>query len=68
MPTTVWALVRKGKIEPDEALELPEGTKVLVTALTDVTGQPFWLRVSKTSLEKTWDHSQDNVYAELLQR
>jgi len=68
MPTTVWAFVRKGKIEPDEALELPEGTKVLVTILTDGIEQPFWLRVSETSLDKIWDNPQDDVYAELLQR
>lgn len=68
MPTTVWAVVRDGKIEIDEALVLPEGTKVLVTVLTDDTEQMFWLKASETSLEKIWTNPQDDVYAELLQR
>ncbi len=68
MPTTVWAVVRDGKIETDEALVLPEGTKVLVTVLTDDTEQMFWLKASETSLEKIWANPQDDVYAELLQR
>lgn len=68
MPTTVWAIVREGKIEPEETLELAEGAKVLVTVLTEDTESQFWLGASESSLNKIWDNSQDDVYAELLQR
>jgi hypothetical protein len=34
-PNTVWAVVRKGKIELLEQTPLPEGMRVLVTLLPD---------------------------------
>lgn len=68
MPTTVWAVVRQGKIEPEETLELPEGAKVLVTVLTEEDEIQFWLRSSETALTKVWDNPEDDVYAQLLQR
>lgn len=34
-PSTMWAVVRKGKIELLEKNELPEGARVLVTVLPD---------------------------------
>jgi len=34
-PSTMWAVVRKGKIELLEKNELPEGARVLVTLLPD---------------------------------
>lgn len=68
MPTTVWAVVREGKIEPQETLELPEGAKVLVTVLTEDSEQQFWMMASESALNKIWDNSEDDIYAELLQR
>ena len=31
-------------------------------------GDDFWLKASELSLESIWDNSEDDVYAELLQR
>jgi hypothetical protein len=65
MLNTVRAVVRKGKIEVVEPVDLPEGTTVLVTVLTDDDTQ-FWSRVSQVSLDAIWDNAGDDVYAELL--
>jgi hypothetical protein len=66
MLNTIRAIVREGKIELLEKVEIPEGTEVLVTPLIDETG--FWLNVSESSLDAIWDNSEDDVYAELLEK
>jgi hypothetical protein len=66
MLRTLWATIRKGKIELLEATELPEGTKVLVTLLPDGEAG-FWLQASQVSLDAVWDNTEDDVYAQLLQ-
>ena len=65
MLSSVWAIVRDGKIVPLESVNLPEGTKVLVTLLPENEAE-FWLQASESSLSAVWDNSEDNVYAELL--
>jgi hypothetical protein len=65
MLKTIWATVRHGKIELRESVELPEGTKVLVTLLPDDEDE-FWLQASQTSLDTVWDNTEDDVYAQLL--
>ncbi len=35
MMNTVWAVMREGKFVPLEDVEVPEGTRVLVTLLPD---------------------------------
>lgn len=67
MLNTIWAVVRQGKIEPLEQVDLPEGTKVLITLLPDEATQ-FWLHASQTSLDTVWNNAQDDVYAELLEK
>ncbi|MEG4999272.1 hypothetical protein [Microcoleus sp. B4-D4] len=65
MLKTLWATVRQGKIELLELSELPEGAKVLVTVLPDEEAE-FWLQASQTSLDRVWDNTEDDVYAQLL--
>ena len=65
MLNTIRAVVRAGKIELLEQVELPEGTEVLVTPL--VNEPDFWLRASESALGSIWDNSEDDVYAELLE-
>ncbi|MEG4586606.1 hypothetical protein QUA54_15475 [Microcoleus sp. MOSTC5] len=65
MLKTLWATVRQGKIELLELSELPEGAKVLVTLLPDEEAE-FWLQASQTSLDRVWDNTEDDVYAQLL--
>ena len=50
MLRTLWATVRQGKIELLESVELPEGTRVLVTLLPDDEVE-FWLQASQASLD-----------------
>ena len=65
MAKTLRAIVREGKIEPFEQVDLPEGTKVLVTLLPDDETE-FWLQASQASLDAIWDNPEDDVYAKLL--
>jgi hypothetical protein len=67
MINTLWATVHDGKIELCEAVELPEGTRVLVTPLLE-EDQSYWLQASQPSLAAVWDNIEDDVYAQLLEK
>ena len=62
----IRAIVREGRIELLEEVEIPEGTELLVTPLRDDSN--FWLDISESSLDSIWDNAEDDVYAELLAR
>ncbi|MDT4968957.1 MAG: hypothetical protein QOJ64_3694 [Acidobacteriota bacterium] len=66
MLNTIRAIVREGKIELLEEVEIPEGTEVLITPLIDEAN--YWLRASESSLGSVWNNSEDDVYAELLEK
>jgi hypothetical protein len=66
MQNTIRAVVRDGRIELPEDVELPEGTEVLVTPLIDEPD--FWLSASQSALDSVWDNSEDDIYAELLEK
>jgi len=65
MPKALRAIIHEGKIEPLEQVDLPEGSKVLVTLLADDEAD-FWLQASQASLDTIWDNPEDDVYAQLL--
>ena len=65
MSKTLRAIIHEGKIEPLEQMDLPEGSKVLVTLLPDGETE-FWLHAGQVSLDKIWDNPEDDVYARLL--
>ena len=65
MLNTVRAVVRAGKIELLEPVDLPEGTPVLVTPLIE-EDTLFWARASHVALDAIWDNAEDDVYAQLL--
>lgn len=67
MMNTVWAIFRKGRIVPLEDIEVPEGTRVLVTLLPE-DDSSFWLATSQRSIDAVWDNEEDDVYAELLEK
>jgi hypothetical protein len=60
MLKTLWATIRQGKIELLESTELSEGTRVLVTLLSDDEAG-FWLEASQISLDAVWDNNEDDV-------
>jgi hypothetical protein len=64
---TILAVVREGKIVPLEKIEIPEGTRALVTLLPEKESD-FWLAASESSLSTVWDNAEDDVYAELLEK
>jgi hypothetical protein len=64
MLNTIRAVVREGKIELLEDIEIPEGTEVLVTPLMETE---FWLKAIESSLNSVWDNEEDDVYATLLE-
>jgi predicted DNA-binding antitoxin AbrB/MazE fold protein len=65
MSKTLKAVVREGRIELLEPVDLPEGTKVLVTLLPDEETE-FWLSASQVALDTLWDNPEDDVYGQLL--
>jgi hypothetical protein len=66
MLKTLWAVVRKEKIELLEKEKIPEGTRVLVTVLPESEESQFWLNTSQISLDTVWSNPADDVYAQLL--
>jgi hypothetical protein len=64
MLNTIRAIIKEGKIELLEEVDIPEGTEVLVTPLIDEAD--FWLKASRPTIDTVWDNEDDNVYAELL--
>ena len=68
MLNTLWAVVRGKKVEFLEKVDIPEGTKVLVTLLTDKDEQQFWQSASQISLGAIWNNTEDDIYAQLLKK
>ena len=67
MSNKVRAVVRNGKIELLDDVELPEGTRILVVLLPDDESQ-FWMEASLSSSDAVWGNPQDDVYAKLLEK
>ena len=65
MSKTLRAVIRGGKIEPLEQVDLPEGSKVLITLLENEEAE-FWLGASQASINAIWANPEDDVYAQLL--
>jgi hypothetical protein len=67
MLNTVRAIIREGKIEFLEQVDLPEGAKVLVTVLSEDDNQ-FSQNASQIALDRIWGNNEDDVYAQLLEK
>jgi hypothetical protein len=68
MLTSVWGIIRNGRVELCDDSPLAEGTRLLVTVLPTESESEFWIQASQSSLVAIWDNPQDDVYAELLQK
>ncbi|MDQ5846474.1 MAG: antitoxin family protein [Acidobacteriota bacterium] len=66
MHERIRAVVNDGRVEPLEELDVPDGTEVLITVLTN--GDDFWQKASESTMSAIWDNSEDDIYAELLER
>lgn len=67
MLATVRAVVRDGKVELLEQVDVPDGTELLVTILPDEESQ-FWLACSQTTLDRIWNNPDDDAYGELPEK
>lgn len=67
MPNKVRAVVRNGKIELLDRVDIPEGTRVVITILLEDESR-FWTDASQTALDAVWDNPEDDVYAGLLNK
>ena len=68
MLKTVRGIVREGKIDLLEPVNLPESSQVLVTILPQQDEeQLFWFNASIPSLQQIWDNPEDEVYNELIE-
>ncbi|MEA5595534.1 hypothetical protein [Rivularia sp. UHCC 0363] len=52
----IWAIVRNGKVELLEDIQLSEGSKVLLTLISDEDEEQFWITASEKALNKVWDN------------
>lgn len=68
MLTTVKGIVQKNRIRIVENIEIPDGTKLLITILSPEENEEFWQNASLSSLDKIWNNSDDNIYAELFKK
>lgn len=66
MLNTIRAVMKEGKLELLEKIDIPEGTEVLVTPLLDE--EDMWLKASESSLDTIWNNEEDDVYAKLLSK
>ena len=67
MIRTVRGVVREGKIELLDAVDLHEGARLLVMVVPD-EDDAFWSRVSEPALDAVWDNAEDDIYARLLEK
>jgi predicted DNA-binding antitoxin AbrB/MazE fold protein len=65
MTNAVRAIVHDGKIEPLDRLDLPEGTRLLITVVPD-DEEDFWTGASQPSLDAVWGNEEDDVYGQLV--
>ncbi len=68
MLSSIWGVVRNGKVELTEDAPLVEGARLLVTVLPPDEDRDFWLHASQASLADIWDNPQDDAYAQLLEK
>ena len=68
MLTTVKGIIQKNRIRLVEKVDIPEGTKLLITILSPEEDEQFWQNASLSSLSKIWNNSEDNIYAKLLKK
>jgi len=68
MLNTIKAIVQKKRIHLIENIKIPERTKLLITILPNDDSNDFWQAASMTSLNKIWNNTEDNIYAELLEK
>jgi len=66
MITTVWGVVREGRIDLPGGVELENGKRVLVTVLPEDEDANFWLAASQSSFDAIWNNPEDDAHAELL--
>ncbi len=63
---SAWGIVKENKIELLEEANIPEGSKVLITLMTDDLDSQFWIQASRSSLDAIWDNIEGDIYAKLL--
>ncbi|HEY9824270.1 MAG TPA: hypothetical protein V6D19_02410 [Stenomitos sp.] len=65
MLQTLWAEVKQGKIELLEPINVPEGTRVLVTLLPPAEAER-WLQPKPPVTDSIWDNIEDKVRSPLI--
>jgi hypothetical protein len=64
---TIEGIVKNGHVVPTADIELPEGSKAIIT-IVDSENDEFWLSTSEEAAARVWGNSEDDVYAELLKK
>lgn len=68
MTKTVDAIYEHGTLILPAPLSLPEKSHVRVTIESDDMERENWLKLSETSLLKTWGNDADDVFNALLKK
>lgn len=63
----IEGVVKNGRIVPTTAVTLREGSRAIIT-LVDRGDNDFWLSASEESAASVWENSDDDAYAELLEK
>ena len=68
MQNVARAIVHDGKIEMVDEIDLPEGTRLLVTVVSEEDEEKaFWMAASLPAMQALWDNEEDDVYERLLE-
>jgi len=68
MQNAARAIVHDGKIEMVDEIDLPEGTRLLVTVVSEEDEEKaFWMAASLPAMQALWDNEEDDVYERLLE-
>jgi hypothetical protein len=66
MLQSMLATIQAGQIHLADKVDLPDGTRLLVTILPEDENQ-FWVGASESSLTAVWDNAEDDAYGKLLE-
>ncbi len=65
MLITHQAEYREGKLILPQDKSIPDGSKVLVTIVSEPT-EDYLVKASEQTLDKVWNNDEDDIYEELL--
>jgi hypothetical protein len=63
---SIPGIVQDKKVVLLEEIDIPDGTRVIVTVPSEEKSAPFWEAASAGTLDRIWNNEEDDIYADLL--